>query len=1075
MVQRQFWLLHQLAPASCAYHIAQAFRLRGRLDAAALEQSLRTIVAAHEVFRTSFRVEGERILQVISAFTPLEVPTLDLRGHSVEARDATVHRRIAAEVVRPFDLERGPLLRVLRLQLAEEEQILVFTLHHIITDLPSLEQFFRELGLRYEAATRGAADPLPASVPQYADYALWEQQWLGTEEFAAMLSYWQQQWEGQESLLTLPLDRPRPAVPSFGGGEAPVALSGEVVEALRRWGREAGVPLFVTLLSAYGVLLHRYSRQASVTVGVPFTNRRQAAFREVMGCCINILPVGMDFGGDPSFRVVAQRVRQAMLEAHRRQEVTLEQMVERLKLSRDLSHNPLYQVGFTFRPPAALALAGLAVEPLRVETGSSQLDLFLMLWEQGSGLAGRLEYRTDLFEAATLERWAGHYGTLLSSLAQDPERPIGTLPLLPQAERRQLLVAWNDTGADYPQDRCLHQLFEGQAARTPEAVAVVFEGEQLTYGELNRRANQLAHHLQSLGVGPDVPVGVYMERSLEMLIGLLGILKAGGAYLPVDPEFPRERIAYMLDHSQVPVLLTQERLKEQLGRTGATLICLDPGRRAFLQENEENPPGASRPEHLAYVIYTSVSTGRPKGVQVPHGAAVNFLVSMQREPGLTAHDVLLAVTTLSFDISVLELFLPLMVGARTVIASREVSSDGGRILEALERHHVTVMQATPATWRLMMAAGWKGSERLKVLCGGEALSQDLARDLLQRAGSVWNMYGPTETTVWSTCHRLTGPEGPILIGRPIANTQVYILDPLLQPVPIGVPGEIYIGGAGVARGYLNAPDLTAERFIASPWTRDPEVRLYKTGDFGRYLPDGTIECLGRLDNQVKLHGFRIELGEIEAILGRHAQVREAAVALHTDGLGNVRLVGYVVPTTEDTPTVESLREFLQERLPYYMVPASYVTLAALPLTPNGKVDRKALPEPGSARPALERAYVAPATDQEKALSRIWGQVLGLDRVGVHDNFFDLGGNSLLGVQVVEHVRKKLDVAIPVVRLFQCPTIAALAKHLDGDAAAVVSTEQIERRAQRRRAALSDRKMLLDQLSHATGASHGGSS
>jgi amino acid adenylation domain-containing protein len=1068
MVQRQFWLLHQLAPASPAYHIAQAFRLRGRLEAAALEQSLRQIVACHDVFRTSFTVEGEQLLQVVGASTVWDVSTLDLRGHRATAREAAVRRLLAAEAVRPFDLRQGPLLRVLRLQLGDEDHVLLFTLHHSITDLQALQQFFRELGLRYEAAVTGGSCSLPPPAAQYADYARWEQGWRGTPEYAAMLSYWQQQLGGQDRVLTLPTDRPRPAVPSWGGSQEPVVLSEEVVTALRRWGREAGVPLFVTLLTAYGVLLHRYSRQTPVVVGVPFTNRRQERFREVLGCFINILPVVLDFSGSPSFRAAAQQVRQTLLEAHRRQEVTLERMVEGLRLSRDLSHNPLYQVGFTFRPPAVLTLPGLVVEPLAVETGTSQLDLFLMLWEEGSGMGGRLEYGTDLFEADTMARLVGHYGTLLSSIAEDPERPIGSLALLSPAQQRQLLVQWNDTQVDYPRDRCLHQWFEGQAARTPEAVAVVFEQQQLTYRQLNERANQLAHHLRSLGVGPEVPVGVYLERSLEMLVGLYGILKAGGAYLPVDPEFPKERIAYMLEHSQVPVLLTQERLKEQLGRPAATLICLDSDWRALSGQHEQNLPNVSRPEHLAYVIYTSGSTGKPKGVQVPHGAVVNFLASMQREPGLTAHDVLLTVTTLSFDISVLELFLPLMVGARTVIVSREVSSDGGRLLEALERHHVTVMQATPATWRLMIAAGWEGSGRLKVLCGGEALPKDLARDLLRRAGSVWNLYGPTETTVWSTCCRLTDPEGPILIGQPIANTQVYILDPLLQPVPIGVPGEIYIGGAGVARGYLKAPDLTAERFIASPLTRDPEVRLYKTGDFGRYRHDGNIEFLGRGDHQVKVRGFRIELGEIETVLGKHAQVHEAAVALRTDALGHARLVAYVVPATEEGPAVESLRQFLQERLPYYMVPELYVILVGLPLTPNGKVDRQALPEPGSARPALEQAYVAPATDQEKALSRIWGQVLGLDRVGVHDNFFDLGGNSLLGVQVIGHVRERLDVVLPVIKLFQCPTIASLAKCLGGDDSAAVSTEQIERRAQRRRAVLCSRKSLPDQPSGTIG-------
>jgi amino acid adenylation domain-containing protein len=1061
-VQRQFWLLHQLAPASPAYNLAQAFRLRGPLDEARLVRRLRQMVTRHEILRTAFRTVGEQLVQVVSAEASLDVPTVDLTGLPAGEQETRLQEQVQAEAVRPFDLEHGPLLRAVLLRRADTDHVLIVTMHHIITDLQALQQFFRELGQLYD----GAELPAPAG-PQPGEYALGEQSWLGGEEFAAMLEYWQQRLQGQDGLLALPTDRPRPVVQSFRGRSYPVSWSGAEIEALQRWARREGIPWFVLLLSAYAVLLHRYTRQTPILVGVPFTNRRQGSAAQMLGGFVNVLPLAIAVSGDGSFRDLTREVRQTMLEAHRRQEVTVARMVERLKLARDLSRNPLYQVGFTFAPPASLTLAPVAVEPLAVELGSAQLDLFMTLWEQGEGVQGRIEYSTDLFEEATIARWAGHYRTLLSSLAREPDRPLASLAILPDPERTRLLHEWNATDMPRPSVCGVHQLFEAQARRTPEATAVVCEEDQLTYGQLNRRANQLAHLLGALGVDPDVPVGIYMERSIDMLIGLLGILKAGGAYLPVDPEFPQERIDYMLDHSQVSVILTQERLEERLGRPGATTICLDTGGQILSRESDQDPPNKIRGENLAYVIYTSGSTGKPKGVQIPHGAVVNFLASMQREPGLTAHDVLLAVTTLSFDISVLELFLPLAVGARTVIVSREVASDGRRILEALERHRVTVMQATPATWRLMIAAGWTGSDRLKVLCGGEAMPKDLASDLLPRAAGVWNMYGPTETTVWSTCHRLTDPEESILIGRPIANTQIYILDARRQPVPIGVPGEIYIGGAGVTRGYLKAPDLTAERFVAHPLTADPKDRLYKTGDFGRYRHDGNIEFLGRMDNQVKVRGFRIELGEIETVLAQHAQVYQAAVVTRTDAHGNVRLVAYVVPTAGDRPALESLREFLQDRLPYYMVPEWYVLLDGLPLTPNGKVDKKALPEPDYTRPEMEQAYVAPATDYEKVLSNIWSQVLGLDRIGVHDNFFDLGGNSLLGIQAVTHIRRRLGVAIPVVKLFQCPTIAALAKCLGRDEGDPTPMGMIETRAQRRRAALSRPRPSVQQPDAAT--------
>lgn len=1057
-VQRQFWLLHQLAPNSAAYNIGYAFRFAGHLNISAFHRSLQTIIDRHEVFRTTFATRDSRLVQVVRHRVPIDVPLIDLADLTAGQADAAVSETVHAELARPFDLSTGPLLRALLLRRLPQEHVFVLAMHHIITDLHTMNGFFRELTTLYDAHCVGAPCPLERPAHHYSEYAMWEQQWLPGEQASAMLSYWEQQLRGREALLSLPTDRPRPATQSMKGQEIPLRLSCSLTSDLKQFSRGAGIPLFVTLLSAYAVLLHRYSGQASVTVGVPFTNRRRSEFQDVMGCFVNILPIHIDLSGDPSFREVTRRVRQAMLAAHRCQEVTVERIVERLKLTRNLSYNPLYQVGITYSPPIDFQLPGLAVEPLGAHTSGSQLDLFASLWEADGQVRGRMEFSTDLFEQTTVERFIGHYETLLRSVTEDADRSILAMPILPENERIRLLSEWNATEMACPDGSGIHHLFEAQVQRTPHATAVVSDDAQLTYRELNERANRLARVLRNLGVAADGMAGIYLERSSEMLVGLMGILKAGGAYLPLDPDFPRERIEYMLEHSGVSVLLTQERLKAQLPKTSARLLCLDTDWPWISQQSERNLGLRTGPDDLAYVIYTSGSTGKPKGVQIPHRAAVNFLISMQQEPGMTADDVLLAVTTPSFDISVLELFLPLTVGARMVIARREAAADGKQILEAIRRHHVTVMQATPATWRLMIAAGWQGPSDLKVLCGGEAMPADLARALWERAASVWNMYGPTETTVWSTCYHLRGADDRILIGRPIANTQVYILDAFLQPVPIGVPGEIYIGGAGVTRGYLKDPERTAERFLADPFAKRVGARMYRTGDFGRFLSDGNIEFLGRIDSQVKVRGFRIELGEVETALVQHPQVREAAVTTRQDTAGNTRLVGYVVPVDGERPTVESLRGFLRDRLPYYMVPELYVTLPSLPLTPNEKVDRKALPEPDYARPEMTQSYVCPSTALEKTLSDVWCRVLGLDRAGINDNFFDLGGNSLLSIQATVRMREALGIEVPVVALFQYPTIAALARHLGRDNPQATSFARVaDDRAGQRRAILASRR------------------
>ncbi|MFL5663118.1 MAG: non-ribosomal peptide synthetase, partial [Ktedonobacteraceae bacterium] len=622
------------------------------------------------------------------------------------------------------------------------------------------------------------------------------------------------------------------------------------------------------------------------------------------------------------------------------------------------------------------------------------------------------------------------------------------------AEQYRLLVEWNATQAAYPKDKCLHQLFEAQVERTPDAVAVIFKSEQLTYRELNGKANQLAHYLLQHGVGPEVLVGLCVERSLEMVVGLLGILKAGGAYVPLDPTFPPERLAFMLQDAQAAVLVTQQHLLTQLPAHGPKVVCLDADAAVLIQQSEVNRLSAATSDNLAYVIYTSGSTGRPKGVQVLHRAVVNFMLSMRQQPGLTTQDTLLAITTLSFDIAALELFLPLIVGARVIVASRETAADGEALAETLTRARVTVMQATPITWRLLLAAGWQGKPDLKILCGGEALPLDLAQQLLHRVASLWNVYGPTETTIWSTLCKIEAEEGVVTIGRPIANTQMYLLDTQLQPVPVGVPGELYIGGDGLARGYLNRPELTAERFIPHPFSNEPGARLYKTGDLARYQPDGTIEHLGRLDYQIKLRGYRIELGEIETVLARHPAVRQAVVIAREDVPGDKHLVAYVVLHEKRAVTVVDLQSHMTKQLPNYMVPSAFVLLESFPMTPNGKIDRRSLPTPQHTRPELQKAFVAPRTSIEEVLAGIWSQILRIEQIGVHDDFIALGGDSLMAMQVISRLRRTLQIELTLARFFEARTLAELSKIIEqvkaGDAQLQMRALQpISREAHRR--------------------------
>jgi amino acid adenylation domain-containing protein len=878
---------------------------------------------------------------------------------------------------------------------------------------------------------------LPELPVQYADYAAWQREWLQGERLEAELGYWKAQLEGAPTVLDLPTDRPRPPHQTYRGSTLELSLSQDLTDALKSLGQVEECTLFMTLLAAFGVMLHRYTGQDDILVGSPIANRNRAEIEGLIGFFVNTLVLRTRMEDNPSFLDVLRQVRETTLGAYAHQDIPFEMLVDTLQPQRDMSRSPLFQVMFALQnaPQEPLMLPGLTFSPLEVDGRTAKFDLTLSLVEVGRGLEGIVEYNTDLFEAATISRLAGHLKMLLESVVSNPDQRIAEIALLPQVERHQLLVDWNTTGTVYPREACVHKLFEAQTKRTPDATALVFRDWYLTYGELNRRANQLAHHLQGLGVRPETPVCICVERSLEMVMGLLGILKAGGAYVPLDPAYPQERLAFMLEDTQSPVLLTQRALVEGLPKHDAHVICLDADWETIARQREENLDNGALVGNPAYAIYTSGSTGQPKGVLVEHNSLLNLTFWHQGAFAISHLDRATQVAGLAFDASVWELWPYLTLGASIHIPLEETRTAPEQLRDWLLIERISISFLPTPLAEAILSLDWPQRASLRtLLTGGERLyrypNPALPFELV-------NNYGPTENTVVASSGLVrSGQQAEVTpaIGHPVANNQIYILDPYMHPVPLGVAGELCIGGDSLARGYLNRPELTAEAFIPNPFpspggdarrAREGGGRLYRTGDLARYRSDGNIEFLGRTDRQVKIRGFRIELGEIEAVLTQHPAVRETVALAREDTPGDKRVVAYVVASDGEEPSVQDLRGFLGERLPGYMIPAAFVMLEELPLTPNGKMDRRALPAPKGTRPGLEQTYVAPRTPGEEALAGIWGEVLGLEQVGVYDNFFELGGHSLLATQVISRVRYAFQVELPVRALFEAPTVAAL--------------------------------------------------
>jgi amino acid adenylation domain-containing protein len=1028
--QQRLWFFEQLTPGTPIYNIFAGVRLRGALNAMTLRQCFAEVARRHEVLRATFKTVDGQPSQVIEADAPLDFRIVDLTGLPEAEREPQARRLAARESQRPCDLARGPLLRVVLLRCDEREHILLLTMHHIVGDAWSLGILVEEVAALYDAFNEGRLSPLAELPIQYADFAHWQRSWLQGEVLETQLAYWQRQLAGASPVLELPTDRPRPSVQRFRGSVKSFFLPAELTEGLTRLSRQQGGTLFMTMVAALQTLLHFYSGQEDISIGAPVVNRSRAELEKLIGFFVNTLVIRTDCSGDPSFIELLERVRRTVVDAQSHQDLPFEKLVEVLQPDRDLSHAPLFQVVLSLDntpPPDALSLSSLSLSPFEIETRTARLDLHLTIVATTKGLAGSLEYNSDLFDPATIDRMIGHFRTLLEGIVADPSRKISSLPLLTDAERDQLLRQWNETQTKFPDDSCVQELFETRAAHVPDSVALISGDGHVSYSELNRRANQLAHYLLKLGVGPEVRVAVCMRRTPEMIVAILGVLKAGGAYVPLDPAYPQERLSFILEDSGAPLVLTEGDLLEDLLTSYAQKIYLDEEQAAIAEEAVENTVSGAVSDNLAYVIYTSGSTGLPKATLVGHKGLCNLVEAQIRAFDVRPDSRVLQFASPSFDASVSEIFKTLVAGAALILPDENSLLPGPEFVRQLREQAVTNITLPPSVLALLPPEEVPAL-RVVVAAGEECSAEVAARWAHGRL--FLNAYGPTEATVCASIARCVGDDRRPTVGRPMENATLFLLDEHLRPVPIGMPGQVFIGGVGLARGYQGRADLTAERFIPHPFSESPGARLYKTGDLARYLPDGELDFLGRLDRQVKVRGYRIELGEVEAALSAHHSVSEAVVTILEDSPGNRRLVAYVVPSEAASYDADAARRHLQERLPEFMLPSEFVTLDAMPLTPNGKIDRRALPRPEPDGGGEDGSFAAPRTPLEEQLVKIWAEVLGVERIGIHDNFFELRGHSLSLIQVAFLVQETLGCELPLQIFFLAPTIAELSKEIE---------------------------------------------
>ncbi|MBF2007873.1 MAG: amino acid adenylation domain-containing protein [Chlorogloeopsis fritschii C42_A2020_084] len=1072
--QKELWFLAQIGDkASRAYNESRYIHLRGAFNLSAVHKAIQEIINRHEALRTTFSPQGD--YQIIHPTFTIDIPVSDFSILDPTQREAQLSEFLAREAQQTFELEQGPLLRFHLVKLEEKHHLLVMTNHHIVADGWSIGILLRELAAIYSAECQGIACQLPQ--PQkFSDYALWQTQMQQSPEMTKARAYWLEQFASSVPVLELPSDRPRPSIFTYTGARENIILASSLYNDLKTLSGQRGYTLFTILLASFMAFLQRLANQQDIVVGIASAGQSSIAGKYLVGHCVNLLPIRNPVIKNPTFIEYLSLVQNKLLDAYEHQNYPFIKLIEELKLPRDPSRTPLFTVGFNLDKAEVDSISfKQEFEVVKNSPSATKLDLSLNVAQTDNQLLLEFEYNTDLFDSQTIQRWIGYYVTLLEGLIAHPEQNLWNLPLLTKTEQHQLLVEWNNTEIKYSQNQCIHQLFEAQAEKTPDAVAVVYENQQLTYRELNQQANQLAHYLQKLGVKPEVLVGICVERSLEMIVGVLGILKAGGAYVPLDPAYPQERLNLMVGDANLSLLLTQQQFKEWLPKNQSQTIYIDADWQLIAQESQENPITKAIATNLAYVIYTSGSTGKPKGVMVQHHSLVNYTETAIVKYAINSSDRILQFASICFDAAAEEIFPCLIKGATLVLRNDAMLSSIPAFLQQCQNWKITVLDLPTAFWHQMTGELLEKSlqlpEQLRlVIIGGEkALSKYLAiwEKCVDKKVKLINSYGPTETTIVATISYLSDCQtkaeiSVVPIGRAIDNVQIYILDSYLQPTPIGIPGELYIGGMGIARGYLNQPQLTAEKFIPNPFSHQPGTRLYKTGDLARYLPNGEIEILGRVDYQVKIRGFRIELGEIEARLNQHPNVSEAVVKVWEDE-GDKRLVGYVSSQVKPQLTVSQLRSFLKEQLPEYMIPSAFVILETFPLTPNGKIDWRALPAPEKNRPELAANYVIPQTKVEQTIAKIWQKALNIEQIGIHDNFFELGGHSLLMIKVHSELQEIFKTDLLMLDLFRYPTISSLAEYINQLQNQITSAQNIDNQAEKMTAAKEQQQKRLQKM------------
>ncbi len=1030
--QRRLWLLDQLSPGLTAYNCPAGIWLHGPADTGALRQAMQALVDRHEVLRTIYRSHNGEPHQTILQAQVLPCREVDAEGDSLDARRASAMGIARQESAKSFSLVSDLPMRGLIVRVTPELYLLHLVFHHIAIDGWSITLLFKELAVNYNLLLKGESLDAAATELQIADVALWQKKTFEGEGLRKQLDFWKEHLNGAPPVLDLPTDHPRPAMQSFRGSVWATTMPTALYERLQSLASVHQATMSMVVLAAFQALLSRYTAQEKIVTAVGSAGRGRLEFESVIGFFIGLLPLQADLSGDPDFVGLLAQVRDSMLTSMTHADAPFDRILEDMRLPRSPSYTPFAQVMYFFQsyPEQDDEMNGLRIEhghlsEIRADTAQADLSLFVNQHAPGELM---LEYSSDLYEEATIQRMGGHLLTMLTAVAEQPGTKISALPLLTSEECAQQ-AKWNDTVRALPEPPTIAALIAAQTLRTPDATAVVFAKRGMSYRELDRRANMVAHALRAHGVLPGILVGLYVERSLEMLIGLLGILKAGGAYVPLDPSYPAERLAYMVEMSASPVLVTQASLRDVLPAAVPAVVVVDADTK-FDDTAEAAPEGGSQGGDPAYVIFTSGSTGKPKGVEILQKSAVNLLRSIARAPGMSEHDTICAISTLSFDIALSELVLPLTVGARILLVDRDTVRDGLALRKLVDAEAITIMQATPATWRMLLDVGWSGKNELRIISTGEALPRELADRLLPYGRELWNLYGPTETTVYSALCKVEAGSGPIIVGRPVDNTSIHIVDRHMQALPIGVPGELLIGGTGLAAGYRGRPDLTAEKFIPDIFSSDPTARLYRTGDLAMWREDGTVEVVGRIDHQIKLRGFRIELGEIESVLAQYPGVTQVVVHCREDRPGDRRLVAYFTADDSAALDVAVLREHLKQLLPDYMVPSAFVGLDEFPLTPNGKVDRNALPAPESAEGLNDATdFVAPRTSEEQELAKIWCELLGIPQIDARANFFNLGGHSLLGTRMLSRIDHEFGIELPLRALFDHPTLEAMADRI----------------------------------------------